>query len=182
MWLRCISALAFTASLSVVLGQETDSSKTVTFQVVVKIPGTYSYYATPGVEYRTVVMRDHDDRSYRSGSKEGDRMDGDWYAFTSRGDTAVLERWTSDSTFLALHQCTSSSLLVKRVVYWQPVPGTQAEFLFVSNKGFVAVDDGVAIRNSVAPDNVIEDDTDPETRELIYWIWKNGRKKLLKTQ
>jgi hypothetical protein len=153
---------------------QTDTGNWVTFRFIVKLPPTYSYYATPGVKYRTVQKEDAEGRAYTSGTE--DPQEGDWYAFTPDGDTAVHERWSADRAYKFPDQSDSTSILVQRTVFWQPVPGTTDEFLFVSKAGFVTFNNGSMVQYDHAPDNLIDDWTDEATCGPVSWIWKNGKR------
>lgn len=150
------------------------SGDEVTFRVVVKLPPSYSYDAAPGVEYRTVLRLDAGGLAKPSGEEHP--LVGEWYAFTERGDTAVKETWSADRRFKCCGQSDSTSVLVQRKVYWQPVPGNEDRFLFVSRTGFVTIDDGKLLSLGTAPDNLIEDIRDEITGRWTYMIWRNGRR------
>ena len=89
-----------------------------------------------------------------------------WWKTRARRDPAYKYQGQSDS----------SSTLLQRTIYWQPVPGTDDRFLFVSKEGFVTISDGHARQYDRAPDNLIDEWTDDVTGEMVTWIWKNGKR------
>lgn len=149
----------------------------MSFRITVHLPPSYRYYATPGVKYRTVERRDATGKAHSSGRMGKVYWTGDWYAFTAKGDTAVLEQFSADNALKNPGMSDSSAVLVRRTVFWQPVPGTDHDFLFVSHTGFVTVDGTHQLDLDSAPDNIIEDRWDEESGRSLPWIWRNGKRK-----
>jgi len=94
--------------------------------------------------------------------------------FKSNGDIIREESWE------VINEATGSSTTLKKIVYWQEIPGKNKEYLFVSKNGFCTYEkDKSNVLDSNTPDNVIEEAVDKDYLP-IWYIWKNGKREKYK--
>lgn len=108
------------------------------------------------------------------------RVFGIWCALTPDGDTDILDMWGYDTLYYRRKQ--ANSVMLERVVYWQPVPCKKNKFLFVSHTWFKTISGGRMIKYESAPTDIIDEDLFGDRTKDAFWIWINGKQVLFRTK
>lgn len=104
------------------------------------------------------------------------------YTYPVQGDTVIAKYFKPNGDIIRQEILIGSPFSrntskLKEIIFWQENPGRKPEYLFVSKTGFVKYENGKAVElNENTPDNIIGRKWDLDKKQLVAYIWKNGRK------